>query len=216
MINRRKIVIGAAAVALSGFAGSAYIATKGRTPEPVTAVPKDSPLVRPHSPTFGPDDAPVTIVEFFDPACEACRAFHPVVKQIMATFPDKVRLVLRYAAVHAPSAEAITILETARMQNRFEPVLEALYEGQPIWAPHGRTPGNVWDIAAKGGLDVKRAKKIAKAPGIVATLNQDAADIATLGVRKTPTFFVNGKPLREFGAQQLFDLVKSEVEANRN
>jgi hypothetical protein len=50
-------------------------------------------------------------------------------------------------------------------------------------------------------------------PHIVATLNQDAADIATVGVRQTPTFFVNGKPLQEFGAQQLFDLVQSEVKA---
>lgn len=52
-------------------------------------------------------------------------------------------------------------------------------------------------------------------PDIVAVLDQDAADVATVGVRKTPTFFVNGKPLTDFGAQQLFDLVESEVEATR-
>jgi protein-disulfide isomerase len=37
-------------------------------------------LVRFHSPVFGPRSAPVTIVEFFDPACETCRAFYPIVK----------------------------------------------------------------------------------------------------------------------------------------
>ena len=165
------------------------------------------------SPVLGPANAPVTIVEFFDPACEACRAFHPIVKQIMDAFPGKVRVVLRYAAFHPTSAEAIAILETARLQNRFLPVLDALLEAQPVWAPHGRQPASAWPIAARAGLDVERAQRDRLLPHLVATLNQDAADVVTVGVRQTPTFFVNGKPLREFGAQQLFDLVKSEVNA---
>ena len=41
------------------------------------ATQQDSALVRMHSPVFGPQNARVTIVEFFDPACEACRAFYP-------------------------------------------------------------------------------------------------------------------------------------------
>ena len=40
-------------------------------------------LVRMHSPVLGPQNAPVTIVEFFDPACETCRAFYPVVKDLL-------------------------------------------------------------------------------------------------------------------------------------
>jgi hypothetical protein len=43
---------------------------------------------------LGPKAARVTIVEFFDPACESCRAFYPVVKQIMAAHPKDVRVVL--------------------------------------------------------------------------------------------------------------------------
>jgi protein-disulfide isomerase len=213
MTSRRTLVLGVAAVALAGFGAAAYLFTIDQRPQTVAALPEDSPLIRPHSPVLGPANAPVTIVEFFDPACEACRAFHPIVKQIMDAFPGKVRVVLRYAAFHPTSAEAIAILETARLQNRFLPVLEALLEAQPVWAPHGRQPASAWPIAARAGLDVERAQRDRLMPHIVATLNQDAADVVTVGVRQTPTFFVNGKPLREFGAQQLFDLVKSEVNA---
>ena len=50
-------------------------------------------------------------------------------------------------------------------------------------------------------------------PNVLATLHQDAVDIRTLGVRQTPTFFVNGKPLLGFGGSQLYELVRMEVEA---
>jgi protein-disulfide isomerase len=53
--------------------------------------------VESHSPVIGNTSAPVTIVEFFDPACEACAAISPFVKSILAENPQDVRLVLRYA-----------------------------------------------------------------------------------------------------------------------
>ena len=53
-----------------------------------------------NSPVFGSANAPVTVVEFFDPSCEACRAFYPYVKQILAENPNDVRLVLRYVLFH--------------------------------------------------------------------------------------------------------------------
>ena len=46
-----------------------------------------------------------------------------------------------------------------------------------------------------------------------AVLNQDMADARTLGVQRTPQFFVNGKPLMNFGYRQLKALLDSEVAA---
>jgi len=59
-------------------------------------------LVRDYSPTVGNKNAKVTIVEFFDPACETCKAFHPFVKQLMDSNPGKIKLVMRYAPLHPP------------------------------------------------------------------------------------------------------------------
>lgn len=177
-----------------------------------TAAPDAGELVRPYSPVLGPAEAPVTIVEFFDPACEACRSFYPVVKQILAMFPGDVRLVLRYTPFHQGSDEAVRILEAARMQALFEPVLEALLARQPEWAAHGAPDlALAWDIAGAAGLDPARARDDAAAPAIDLALRQDMADAQAFQVQATPTFFVNGKPLPSFGAQQLLDLVESEV-----
>ena len=90
----------------------------------VTAEP--SRLVRMHSPVFGPQDAPVTIVEFFDPACETCRAFYPLVKNLMAQHPQKIKLVIRYAAFHQGSDVVVKLLEAAKSQGKYQVVLEAL------------------------------------------------------------------------------------------
>lgn len=214
-MNRRTVVIGTGIAAVVLFAGGALLYRPSQNPLPaITTTSGAAPLIRPHAPVLGPVDAPVTIVEFFDPACESCRAFHPVVKRIMAMYPGKVRAVLRYTAFHPPSEDAIRILEAARLQGKFEVVLERLYETQPRWAPHGRPADSAWSVLDGTGLDIERARKDAASPSVAAVLNQDAADVKSVGVRGTPTFFVNGKPLQEFGAQQLSNLVKAEVEAN--
>ena len=220
-MNPRALVGGTAALAVAAFAGAAYVfraQPEAPTPTPDTPAPAagldPAVLNRPHSPILGPVDAPVTITEFFDPSCEACRAFHPIVKQILAAFPTQVRVVMRYAAFHEGSDEAVRILETARIQNLFEPVLNALLEGQPEWAPHsGPNLDLAWEIAGRAGLDVAKGKVDRMMPGIVATLNIDAADVETVGVQQTPAFFVNGKPLLDFGPEGLFAMVRSEVEA---
>ena len=183
---------------------------------PPPAVPKDNALVRAYSPSVGPVAAKVTIVEFFDPACEACRAFYPIVKQTMAQYPGNVRLVLRYAPLHQGSDEAVRILEAARLQNRFISVLEALLARQPEWAAHGNMDlDKAWAIAGEAGLDVRRARQASRAAKITAVLNQDIQDLKTVGVSQTPTFFVNGKPLQDFGVAQFQDLVRREVAAAR-
>ena len=49
------------------------------------------------------------------------------------------------------------------------------------------------------------------APDVVAILNQDRADVETMGIRGTPTFFVNGRLLDPFGETELRTRVAEEV-----
>jgi len=186
-------------------------------PAPVTAVPLAdnlrARLVRSDSPVLGPAKAPVTIVEFLDPACGACRAYSAVVKQVMFLYPDEVRVVVRYAAFHPGSDEAIRVLEASRKQGKFAEVLTALFDRQEEWAAHGAPrPELTWDIARENGVDLARARRDASAATIVNVLNRDSDDIVALEIERTPTFFVNGKRLPDFGPQELMDLVASEVQ----
>jgi protein-disulfide isomerase len=173
-------------------------------------------LVRSHSPIIGPKGAPVTIVEFLDPACEACRAFAPVLQQIEFLYPEDVRVVVRYAAFHAGSDEAVRLLDAAHAQGKFKPVLAALFDGQPEWAAHGAPNlARAWELAGAAGLDLVRARRDAHSAAAGDTLRIDGEDVVELKVEKTPTFFVNGRPLATFGAQPLMQLVADEVARHR-
>jgi protein-disulfide isomerase len=169
-------------------------------------------LVRMHSPVLGPQNAPVTIVEFFDPACETCRAFYPIVKNLMKQYPTEVRLVLRYAPFHAGSDQVIKLLEAAKKQGKYWDVLEMVLAAQPMWADHGNPNVELaYKAAEQAGLDVQLALTDAATPAIEAVLQQDVQDLTALNVKQTPTFFVNGRPLPSFGEAQLVTLVAQEV-----
>lgn len=173
-------------------------------------------LVRMHSPVFGPQGAAVTIVEFFDPACETCRAFYPLVKELLAKYPSDLRLVIRYAPFHEGSAEVTKLLEAAKRQGKYQPVLEAVLATQPAWAKHDRPdPRIAFQAAAQAGLDLKQAMQDVQRPDIEAILQQDIQDLTALQVDKTPTFFVNGRSLPSFGPKQLEDLVAEEIAKSR-
>lgn len=218
-MNRRALVLGTAALGVVAFAGGASLVARQRQADAAQAAAAPLPfdpaiLVRPYSPILGPADAPVTIVEFFDPSCEACRAFHPVLEEIRETYPTQVRIVLRYTPFHQGSDEAVRILEAARGQGKFEQVLNALFEKQPEWAEDGSPDLDLaWRIAGAVGLDIAKGKANRMLPGTVAILNQDIADVETAGIQGTPTFFINGKPLAQLGVEELKVAVRREVEA---
>jgi protein-disulfide isomerase len=62
---------------------------------------------------------------------------------------------------------------------------------------------------------VEQARQHIASGSVDVLLAQDVADLKAIGVRATPTFFVNGKPLSSTDPEQLFELVKSEVERLR-
>ena len=169
-------------------------------------------LVRDYSPVKGSPDAKVTIVEFFDPACETCRAFYPFVEQLMEANPGKIKLVLRYTPFHEGSDYVVKILEASREQGKYWETLEAAFAAQPAWASHGNPqPEKVWMYLGKTGLDIEKAKKDMHRSEITDRIRQDMSDARQLRVTKTPGYFVNGKPLQQFGYEQLQNLVEAEV-----
>ena len=169
-------------------------------------------LERAHAPSFGNPKAPVHIVEFFDPACGTCRDFYPLVKQLMAAHPDKIRLSLRYAPFHKGSDEVVKVIEASRKQAMFAQTLEALFASQGHWViQHVSQPNLIWDPLSGLPLDLRRLQADMNAPEVTQVVAQDMADANALGVSMTPEYFVNGKPLPQFGFAELKKLVDAAL-----
>jgi protein-disulfide isomerase len=181
----------------------------------------NSSLIREDSPTLGAADAPVTIVEFLDPECESCRAFNPTVKKILKEYDGKVRLVVRYMPLHPNSLLAATYTEAAGEQGKYWQMQEILFQRQSEWGTrHGppqttSQPPNVPALfekyAMELGLDVEKINSAVRSNRYGAKLERDKKDGQSLGVRQTPTFFVNGRQLARLYEADLKSLINEEL-----
>lgn len=173
-------------------------------------------LQRVHPAATGNPNAKVHIVEFLDPACEACRAFYPIVKQMMANNPEKIRLSVRLVGFHQGADYAVKALEASKLQGKFWPVLERLLASQDRWAINHRVKAELmWEQlkAPDLGLNLERLKQDMESFSVASYVAMDHQDAKTLKVKKTPEFFVNGKTLHQFGQEHLQRLVNDELAA---
>lgn len=167
---------------------------------------------RDYSYSIGNKDAKVHIVEFFDPACKTCTTFHFFVKDIMKKNEGKIRLTYRYAPRHKDSYYAVKILEAARKQGKFMETLEMMFATQKHWASHHNpNPQILWQFLPSLGLDIDKLVKDMKNPELDKLIAQELSDAKKLGATKTPTYFVNSKPLQTFGYKPLKELIYSEL-----
>jgi protein-disulfide isomerase len=154
----------------------------------------------------------VHIVEFLDPACEACRAFYPFVKQLMAANPGRIKLTVRHVGFHEGADFAVQVLEAAKKQDKYWPTLERLLVSQPRWAINHRVvPELVWAQLEVVGLDPERLQRDMKDPEVGRNMGLDEADAKKLRVQKTPEYFVNGRQMQTFGQEQLLRLINEEL-----
>lgn len=141
-------------------------------------------------PASGKATAPVTVVMFSDFQCSACSATHPVLKQAMAGYGDKVRLVVRdfpLESIHENSFAAARAANAAGAQGKFFEYIEVLYHNQDKL-----DAASLKAYAAELGLNAKQFELDFTSEKTAAEIRKDMADGAKYGVRGTPGIFING------------------------
>lgn len=208
MTAPNKYVLGGIAIALVAvfvLASQWYTPTPAPAPTPApTPAGASAQLIRDYSPELGPANAPVTIVEFLDPECEACAAMHPIIKEVMREFDGRLRLVIRYMPLHGNSAYAAGLLEGARAHDKYWPLMDEFFLKQPQWASHqAPRPDLLIGYATALGLDGPSLEAGSRSAETIRRIEQDQADGRAFGVRGTPTLFINGRMLMQLGHQPL-------------
>lgn len=164
------------------------------------------------APTLGHPQARVHVVEFLDPACETCALFFPIVKQMMAENPDRIRLSVRHLAFHDGSEFVVRMLEASRRQDKYWQTLETLLATQSRWAiNHSVRPELAMQAVAGVGLDTGQLMADMRSPAIEERIRRDRMDAMTVKVTATPEYYVNGRSLPSFGEQPLRALIREEL-----
>lgn len=154
-------------------------------------------LVKPDSWKIGSDSAKVTVAEFSDFQCPACKAAQPAVKALIARYGNSLRFVYRHFPL-LPSHEfafgAAEAAEAAGLQGKFWPMHDKLFDSSP-----DLDKDKLIQLARDLGLDMDKFTKDLDSDTIRQKVLNDQNDGNAIGINATPTFFVNGTKLVGFG-----------------
>ena len=162
--------------------------------QPIQAVSTDD------DPARGDASAPVTIVEFTDFQCPACAAMQPVIEEVLKSYGNKIRFVVRDfpLTMHANARKAAEAADAANAQGKFFEYTALLFNRQ-----------NALDVPSlkkyAGELGMNRARFDAELDGgtYAAEVKHDIEDGEIYGIESTPTIFINGVMLRTLSAEGL-------------
>lgn len=167
----------------------------------------------------GSASSSVILMEYSDFQCPACRAYYPVVREIVAEFGDRVTLVYRsfpLVSIHANAEFAARAAEAARKQGKFWEMHDLLFEKQNEWA-------NVADVMP---MFESYAKLIGISPDQFKTdfLSKEVKDFVRAqrlhavkaGLGGTPSFFLNGKQIvNPNSADEFKQIIRNALSANQ-
>lgn len=166
----------------------------------------------------GPLNAKVTLTEYADFECPACKAYYPVVKQLMSDFKGKVNFVYRYfplETIHPNAKLSAQAGYAASLQGKFWQMHDKLFDTQDSWATLPDPTNTFVGYAKDLGLNTAQFQKDMTAQS-TADFVQNAynADV-NMGLNATPTFFLNGKQITSPQSYQAFkDLLSKAVTGN--
>ena len=144
-------------------------------------------------PALGPPTAPVTIVEYGDFGCPACKAWHSagILERVRAQYGDQVRFIWRdFPVITRLSPKAAEAAQCAHEQGKFWEYHDLLFERAPAIRE-----GDLKAYAAELGLDSKSFNDCLDSGEHRALVERDLRDARARGLRGTPSFLVNGRPL---------------------
>jgi len=165
----------------------------------------------------GVESAKVTIIEYSDFQCPACRPYFPVMNQIIEKYPEDVRIVYRHfplRSLHKNAQLAAQAAEAAGNQDSFFKMHDELFKNQNIWSELSDPTDNFVAYAEKIGLDTDKFKTDMLSKETVKIVNDSYNEAVNMGLSGTPSFFINGKRITNpRGFEPFRQLINAELES---
>lgn len=184
-LSEKGIFIGIGVISLIIVVAGVFLLSGGEPP--IEAIREN--LVKENSQILGDKDAKVVIVEFSDFQCPACRSAHPIVKRVVQEYGDKILFVYRHFPLvgsHKYALKAAEAAEAAGGQGKFWEYHDLLFKNQ-----ENLKTEDLKRYAEELGLDMNKFNEALDSGKFKDKVTGDMDDGEKLGVRSTPTFFIN-------------------------
>lgn len=137
----------------------------------------------------------VTIVEYSDFQCPACRAYYPLVEQVLASTTVPIRFIYRHFPLpqHQNAPLAAQASEAAALQGRFWEMHDILFQEHPAWVDLGDPHAAFEGFAERIGLNMDKFRKDIDSDAVKSLVEKSRAEAQSIKLFQTPSFFVNGK-----------------------
>lgn len=204
-ISRRFILM--AGAALAGLAVAPALAQESDAPVDLAELLKPPAL---GDMALGAGEgAKVTIVEYASATCPHCAAFHKDVwPKLKADYVDtgKIRFIFREFPLNDPALAAFMIARAAPKESYF-PLIGVFFDTLETWA---KDPASgLLNIAKQAGFTQEKFEATLKDEKLAKGIMEIRDGGVKFGVQGTPTFFLNGKPLR---GEVTYDSLKAEID----
>lgn len=154
------------------------------------------PVISQEDHTRGAAAAKVTIVEYGDFQCPACKSYEPIVSELLQKYPQDVRVTFRHfplIQIHKNAYLAATYAEAGGALGKFWEMHDTLYANQSEWGESLDAEQKILGYAKVLGLDTEKLQTLAKSKEVEERIVVNYKEANSLKLPGTPSFFVNGK-----------------------
>jgi protein-disulfide isomerase len=204
-----NVGMSATGIATSWGGNKLYVTDRGKKDMKIISLDFVADFNTEGSPSKGPEDAPITIVEFSDFQCPYCSRVAPLMNRILKKYPTRVKLVFKnypLTRIHKMAMKAAIASLAAKEQGRYWEYHDKLFENHKELSNE-----KLLDIARELGLDMAKFEHDMQDPKIVALIKRDTNEAQENDVRGTPTLFLNGHKLGSLNLSYIEKAIAQEL-----
>ncbi len=203
MDTQKRIIVWVSAVLVIGIIGVAAWQIATGSPATKTVRMNSGLLTEPVGAadrTKGATNAKVSLVEYSDFQCGACKAYHPIVEEVLAAHKDTLSFTYRHFPLpqHKNAEFAARVAEAAGAQGKFWEMTALIFEGQSDWSLENTTSAKkiFTGYATKLELDITKWETDRDSQAVKIKVANDKRTGEQAGVNSTPSFYLNGKKIQ--------------------
>lgn len=162
----------------------------------------------------GNPNAQVTVIKYSDFQCPACASYNPVMNQILATYPEDVRIVYRHfplKTIHQNAQISGQAAYAAWKLGKFKEMKDELFNNQDSWATLSDPSDEFVKYAKSLGMDEAEFVELMNSKEAEDIVNAGQAESISLGLQSTPSFFIGNKQFSARSFEDFQALINEEL-----